>query len=83
MELVARGCMVIAIGLHRVDEAHFIDMLCRVGHEFADPHTRLAILIEGKGAFEDQVIATVEDVRMVCGIECVAERSRDRFTVEL
>lgn len=75
--------MVVAIGLHRVDEAQFIDMLCRVGHEFADPHARLAILLKSKGAFEDLVIATVEDIRMAGGIECVAERCRHRFAVEL
>lgn len=82
MELVACGCMVIAIGLHRVDEAQFVDMLCGMGHEFADPHARLSVLLEGKGAFEDQVIATVKDVCMAGGIEGIAERGRNCFTIE-
>jgi hypothetical protein len=65
--------MVVAIGLHGMDEAQFIDMLGRVGHELTDPHSRLTVLFEREGAFENQVIAAMKDVGMAGGVECVAE----------
>jgi hypothetical protein len=74
--------MIVAVGLHRVDEAQLIGMLGRMGHQFADPHPRFPILLERKGALEDHIVATVKDIGVPSRIQCVAKRSRNRLSIE-
>ena len=66
-----------------MDEAKIVDMLGRMGHQFADPHSRLAVGFERIRAFEDQIVATVEDVGMPSRIQSIADRGRYRLAIEL
>jgi hypothetical protein len=75
--------VVVALGLHRVDEAQLVDMLGRMGHQFANPHPGLPMLLEGKRTLENRIVATMENIRMACGIHRFSNRRRNRLAIEL
>ena len=83
VELVARGRVVVGIGLKRVQHAQVIRMPGDMRHEVADPQPRLPMLRPGERAGHQLVFAAVEHVGEAGGLDRIAERLGHRFAVEL
>ena len=83
VELVARGCVVVGIGLKRVQHAQVIRMPGDMRHEVADPQPRVPMLRPSERAGHQLVFAAVEHIGEPGGLDRIAERLRHRFAVEL
>ena len=75
--------MVVRIGLHGMDKAQIIHMLRDVRHQLADPHAALPTPFKPKRAFQDHVIAAMEDVCMACPIQGRPERFGDGLSIQI
>src|SRR5260221_8038407 len=66
-----------------MDEAQVIHMLSDVWKQAAYPHARLAMLLPGKRAGEQFILAAMKDVGVLGGIQRLAERFGHRLAFQL
>ena len=82
MHLITGGCVVVAVGLERMNKANVIHVSRHVGKQFADPHPVLAVLRKLERAGHQLRFATVKDIGEFRRLDSFLERVRYRFAVE-